>query len=141
MLNTFLTTAEGQDGFYQIPFVIHSDAIARLNIALEINFIIEQRVLPPHLPEVKLAYNFSTLPRVDEAVTTVTLPRGAIALSGRSTVLVAGEFQPSRVAFGSLGEDPTNTPSQNPDINVSCLPGMLASATHHTRSGNRCHWH
>ncbi len=125
VLNTFLATAQVQEGFYVIPVVVHSDAIARLDVELIIDFIIEQRILPPHLSEIKLAYNFSTLPSVDDALTTVTLPRGAVPIAGRSTAQIIGEFQPSRIAYGLIGDDLINTPSQNPDIDVTVSPECL----------------
>lgn len=129
VLNAYLVTAQLQEGFYQIPFIIHSDTIARLDVELVIDFIIEQPILPPFLPEVKLAYNFSTLPNVDEALTTVKLPRGAIAIKGRSSAQILGEFQSTRIAFGPVGDDPTSIPSNITEINVVVSPNQqLAQA-------------
>jgi hypothetical protein len=110
VLQAFLSEAEVENGFFIIPLVIHSDTIARLNVELQIEYVLEQPVLPPHLPEVTIPYNFSTVPGVDEALTTVSLPREAIPVSGRTGAQVRGEFEPTRVASGPIGEEPTTFP-------------------------------
>lgn len=110
VLSAFLAEAQIENGFYTIPLVVHSDTIARLDVTLDIDYVIEQPVLPPHLPEVTIPYNFSTVPGMDEALTTVSLPRGAIPVSGRTGAQVRGEFEPTRVASGPIGEEPTTFP-------------------------------
>jgi hypothetical protein len=105
-LNAFLLTAPSQNGFYQIPFIVHSDRLARLDLELNIDYVIEQTVLPSHLPDVTLPYNFSTLPGVDEKLTTVVLPRQAMPVTGKSTAQIRGEFQPTRVRKGNIGKEP-----------------------------------
>ncbi len=104
-LNAFLLAAPSENGFYQIRFVIHSDTLARLDVELNIDYVMEQAVLPPHLPEINLSYDFSTLPSVDEALTTIRLPRAAVPVSGRTGAQIQGQFQPTRVARGPIGED------------------------------------
>lgn len=110
VLNAFLAEAQPQHGFYSIPFVVHSDTIARLDVMLAIDFVIEQPILPPHLPEVTLPYGFSTLPGADEALTTVVLPREANPIAGQSGAQIRGEFQPTRIALGPIGEEHTTFP-------------------------------
>lgn len=110
VLNAFLVEAQIENGFYAIPFVVHSDTIARLDVTLDIDYVIEQRVLPSHLPEVTLPYGFSTLPGMDETLTSVLLPREAIPVSGRTGAQVRGEFESTRVASGPIGEEPTTFP-------------------------------
>jgi hypothetical protein len=109
-LNAFLLSAPNENGYYQIPFVIHSDTLARLNVELNIEYVIEKAILPPHLPDITLPYNFSTLPGADEALTTVAIPRQAIPVSGMSGAQVRGEFQPTRVRKGAIGEEPPTFP-------------------------------
>ncbi|HEU0292212.1 MAG TPA: choice-of-anchor R domain-containing protein [Anaerolineales bacterium] len=119
-LNAFLLTAPSENGFYQIPFVIHSDTLARLDVELDIDYVIEKAVLPPHLPEIMLPYNFSTLPGVDEKLTTVALPRQAVPVTGKSTAQVRGEFQPTRVRKGDIGEEPKIFPVRvAPDFSLA----------------------
>src|SRR5437764_4672124 len=45
VLNAFLATAQPQNGFYAIPFVIHSDTLAQLNATIQVEYVIDQPVL------------------------------------------------------------------------------------------------
>jgi predicted flap endonuclease-1-like 5' DNA nuclease len=103
VLNFFLADAEVENGFYQLPLVIHSDTLARLKITLGITYVIEQPVLPPHLSEANLAYDFSTLPGEAESLLKVKLPRGAVPVEGRTRAAIRGTFEPSRLALGEPG--------------------------------------
>lgn len=115
MLNIFLATAELKDGYYQIPLTIHSDSITRLDALLDIDFVLDKAVLPPHLSEITLPYNYSTLPGVEDVLTTSVLPLGAIPVSAEAQIL--GEFAPTRVAMGPIGE------TLHPVYTVEIKPG------------------
>ena len=109
ILNAFLATATPENGFYAIPVIIHSDTLARLNVRLQIEYVVTKSGLPvtksgSQLLEVTLGYNFSTLPIGNTLLTQVTLPEGAIPVPGQTTAQVRGEFKPSRVALGEVGE-------------------------------------
>lgn len=106
VLNFFLTSAEVRDGYYQIPLLVHSDSLARLDLRLDIDYVIEQPVLPPHLAEVNLPYDFSTLPGVAEGLLQVRLPAGAQPVQGRSSAAILGTFEPSRLALSDPGDIP-----------------------------------
>lgn len=110
ILNAFLAQSVPENGFYAVPLIVHTDAIARLTIAIDLDFVIAQPVLPPHLPEVTLTYSFSTLPQQDLDLVTAWLPQQAIPLAGRSQAEIQGAFEPTRVAAGDLGEDPITIP-------------------------------
>lgn len=103
ILNAFLVGTTATDGFYAIPFVIHTDTIARLDVTLHIDYVITQRVLPPYLPEATLSYGFSTLPDGHENLLTARLPQGAIPLKGQTDAQIQGEFKPTRIALGPVG--------------------------------------
>ncbi|NJL10321.1 MAG: hypothetical protein HC908_09525 [Calothrix sp. SM1_7_51] len=60
ILNIFLQSATVENGFYIIPFIIHSDTLARLNVRVEIDYLLTQQGLPPHLP--KQLYNITLVP-------------------------------------------------------------------------------
>lgn len=107
VLNFFLTTLEAQDGYYQIPLTIHSDTLARLEVTLAVDYIIEQAVLPPHLQEVDLPFDYGTLPGVSDSLLTVRLPRGAVPVKGRSQAGIRGTFDPSRLALDEPGDMPS----------------------------------
>lgn len=108
VLNAFLAEAQANDGFYAIPLIIHSDTLARLDVELMIEYVIEQAVLPPHLPEVTLPYGYGTLPGMEDSIITLALPRQAIPVSGQSGAQIRGEFQPTRIALGPIGEEPVS---------------------------------
>ena len=107
VLNFFLTTLEAQDGYYQIPLTIHSDTLARLEVTLAVDYIIEQAVLPPHLQEVDLPFDYGTLPGASDSLLTVRLPRGAVPVKGRSQAGIRGTFDPSRLALDEPGDMPS----------------------------------
>jgi len=84
IFNAFLAESTPENGIYAVPLVIHSDAIASLDVDIELEFVIEQPVLPPHLPEVSLSYDFSTLPKQALNLIQVRLPQNAIPLAERT---------------------------------------------------------
>ncbi len=103
VLNAFLATAQPLNGFYAIPFTIHSDTLAQVDIALQIEYVIDQPVLPLYLPEVTMTYAFNPLPDIDASLTTVKLPTGAVPVAAATNAQIRGEFQPTRVALKSEG--------------------------------------
>ena len=102
VMNAYLAEATVEKGFYVIPFVVHSDTIARLNVELMIDYVIQQPILPSYLPEVTLPYGYSSLPGVEEELLTVKLPRGATITDTHGAVL--GTLDATRVVFGEIGE-------------------------------------
>ncbi|NJK53369.1 MAG: hypothetical protein HC936_12140, partial [Leptolyngbyaceae cyanobacterium SU_3_3] len=120
----FIVDAAIENGYYIVPFIVHSDTIARLNIKLQIDYILEQRILPEYLPEITIPYDFSTLPGIDRTLTTVKLPRNAVPISGKTQGQIRGEFQSTRIAFGEIGDDPVATPSQEPISSIAVSPEL-----------------
>lgn len=127
VLNAFLAEASAEDGFYAIPFVVHSDTIARLDVTLAIDYVVEQPILPSYLPEVAMPYGYSSLPGVEEGLLTLNLPRGAtIAGTGGA---VQGTFDATRVVSGEIGESgATATATVSPDQALA-QPIQLAAET------------
>jgi hypothetical protein len=111
VLNAFLAEAQAKDGFHALPLVVHSDTLTRLDVQVDVEYVLEQPVLPPHLPEASLTFGFSTQPGIDTSLMTVRLPRLAIPVAGENRAMVRGEFQPSRIAWGHVGNDPPTTPA------------------------------
>ncbi|HEY9607406.1 MAG TPA: hypothetical protein V6C85_37825, partial [Allocoleopsis sp.] len=110
VLNTVLLSATAENGFYAIPFTIHSDSFARLDVRVQIDYVLTQRALPSHLPEATLSYNLNTVPVANESLTKVSLPEGAIPLKGQTNALIRGEFKPTRIALGPVGEISNSLP-------------------------------
>lgn len=103
LLQAFLETAEVENGFYVLPFLLHSDTIARLDVNIEIAYVREEKVLPDHLSEVRLPYDYSSMPDTQEGLLQVRLPAGARVIPEGTSASVFGAFQASRVQFGSTG--------------------------------------
>jgi hypothetical protein len=106
VLNAFLVDAPVEDGFYIIPLIVHSDAMARLDIAISIDFVIIRPIMPSYLSEATLSYGYSSLPGVNEGLMTVVLPRGVLPVPGTGATL-SGTFDASRVLFGAVGDQET----------------------------------
>lgn len=139
VFNAVLAEATAQDGFYAIPVIVHSDTIAQLNFTLSLDYVVDQPLLPPHLPEVTLPYGFSTLPELPVDLT-LRVPHNAtiVATSG----IVQGTFTSSRVVAGGLGKqtdalaiaiDPAHMLAQpvclDQDVAASSIDLALASTT------------
>jgi hypothetical protein len=116
VLNAFLVDETAKDGFYAIPLVLHSDSIARLDATLTIDYVVEQPVLPPHLAEVTIPYDFSTLPGIAKELLTVDLPRQVTRIV-RTTGAVLGTFESSRVTYGEIGE--LGEAEKDPSLTIS----------------------
>jgi GH25 family lysozyme M1 (1,4-beta-N-acetylmuramidase) len=104
VLNALLATLQAQNGYYAIPFVIHSDTIACMDVSVDIEYIFDQAALPPHLSEINLPYTFNRLPDVDTSLSSpsqpsVNLPDGAAPVAGACSAQISGKFQPTRVAL------------------------------------------
>lgn len=120
VLNAFLADAAVKDGYYQIPLIVHSDTISRLDVLLDIDYVIEETVLPSYLPETTLPYSYSSLPGAAEDLLTVKLPRGARPVSGTGG-RIQGTFDSSRVVFGDIGESGAkDTIIVSPDSVMAC---------------------
>ncbi len=102
-LQAFLDGNEADGGFYQVPLVLHSDSIARLDVELQVEYTLEQAVLPAGLQETTLDYDQSGQPKAGSASIEVYLPAGARLIPGQTRVRVRGAFQESRIVFGPSG--------------------------------------
>lgn len=100
--------AEGapiENGAYALPFVLRSDSIARLRIAIEIEYLRTTSILPPGLPEAKLPYDLSTVPRAGSAPLEVALPAAAVPVAAASVGKIVGRFADTRIVWGPLGDE------------------------------------
>ena len=113
-LQLYLNDAEVVGGFYEIPLVLHSDTLARLDLAVAIEYVVQQSALPAGVGEVALPYGHDTVPQDGCAALQVALPPGAQVTS--AAVRVLGSFESSRVAVGPTGPvAPTTTAAIRPD--------------------------
>ena len=96
--------AQVADGAWVLPFVLRSDAIARLLVEIEIEILRLAPLLPAGLPEVKLAYDYATVPRAGSAAIEVALPAEALPVAAASEGRLTGAVAESRIAWGPVGE-------------------------------------
>ena len=119
VLGNFLAQAEPQGGFFSIPLVAHSDSIARLEISVEIEFVIERNLLDSQLERVSLTFGASTRPDSQPPLT-VEVPPGARLLPGATQVRLQGSFQESEIALGPTGaDDPVGAVTIRPGATVA----------------------
>jgi hypothetical protein len=100
-LQLYLAEADVKDGRYQLPLIIHSDSLTRLNVAVDIEFVQQQSALPAGVNEVALPYGFDSTAQAESALVQVTLPVGAEVTA--ASVQVIGAFDDSRIVFGPTG--------------------------------------
>ena len=138
VLNAFLAGASPENGTYTIPFILHSDTIARLDVEVVIDYVLVKSALPSNLPEVTFPYSASTLPDSSGDMLTLRLPRHAIPVPGSATAQVRGEFQPTRVALGEMGQEPG--PSRLSSRRSIPWPNRLKPLARSRSLGSICRW-
>ena len=113
VLTLFLNEAETVNGYYEIPLVLHSDMLTRLDVAVEIEYTSQESALPPGIDEVNLPYGHDGVAQVENELIQVALPLGAVVTD--AAVQVSGSFEESRVVYGPTGPitDVTNIPITN----------------------------
>jgi len=94
-----------ENGAYALPFVLRSDSIARLRVAIEIEYLRTTAILPPGLPEAKLAYDLATVPRTGSAPLEIALPAAAVPVAAACAGKIVGPFADTRIAWGPLGDE------------------------------------
>ncbi len=104
ILQAFLAGVQVENGFYTVPLVLHSDTIARLKVNLEIEFLIQESVLPEGLNEVTLPFGFNTTPEARQELLQVSVPANVRVAPGGTTGRVLGAFDETRIVYGPTGE-------------------------------------
>jgi hypothetical protein len=102
LLQEALVAAEVEHGHHAVRFVVHSDSIARLDIDLDIDFVVTAPATPEGIDQVSLPFAFGSTPEA-AATPTISMAAGTKAVSGATSGRVQGAFAPSRVVFGPTG--------------------------------------
>lgn len=105
VLQAALTTAQIENGFYDLPITVHSDSIARLKIDLEIEVLAQQDVLPEAVREIALPFDVSTLSNSKAAELSIKVPYNSRVVAAQTSARVRGSFTETRIAFGPTGVD------------------------------------
>ena len=76
VMQLFLNEADVENGDYVVPLVIHSDALARLNVSVDIEFVTQVSALPEGVAEASLPFNHDGAAQIESQLLQVSLPVG-----------------------------------------------------------------
>ena len=102
LLRTLLPETELVNGAYAVPFVLHSDSIARLDLSLELDLEIAADAMPEGLASVQAPYALDGTPATAQARLAVSVPPGMVAVAGGSAGRVQGAFEATHVVYGPV---------------------------------------
>ena len=128
VLQAFLADGTVEHGFYVIPVRVESATIARLVVAVEIDYLLESAALPSGLDEVSMSFDFGGAPREIGGRLNVALPSGARVVASQTRGRAVGAFESSRIAHGPLDvADASVTVAVSPESSQA-QPIVLATA-------------
>jgi Helix-hairpin-helix domain len=90
------------DGVCIVPFVVHSDTIARLDLTLELDFTVAVDAMPSGLSSVSASYAYDGAALSAGSALSVGVPPGMVAVPGASAGRAQGAFESSRVVYGPV---------------------------------------
>jgi Helix-hairpin-helix domain len=102
LLQALLPESDLENGCHLVPFVLHSDSIARLDLTLELDLEVAVDAMPPGLATVQVPYRFDGSPTTAEAQLAVSVPPGMVAVAGGTAGRVQGAFEATRVVHGPV---------------------------------------
>jgi DNA-binding beta-propeller fold protein YncE len=103
VLQATLADLELDNSYYILPISLHSDTIARFQVTVEIDYVLETALLPADLSEVTLPYAYNTIANSEEGLLQVALPANAKVLPRDTAAKVIGAFEDTRIVYGALG--------------------------------------
>lgn len=123
VLQAFLARAPVRDGIADVPLVLHSDALARLDVVVEVDHLRRASALPDGLPEATLTFGAAGVSQGVQPLQ-LRLPPGARVAAGDTTGSVVGSFAATRLA----ALDPAAAPGPDGTAAVPLAgPGMVAT--------------
>src|SRR5258708_3824007 len=132
-LQTALPRFKVVNGYYAIPFVLHSDTSARFQVALEIDFVYQQSAIPAGLKDVVQSFDYGGTAKPESDVLQVAIPSNSNIASDGTTARVKGGFDETRVVFGPTGDvTPISSGALGPNISlaqaISCSSDLSVTA-------------
>jgi DNA-binding beta-propeller fold protein YncE/predicted flap endonuclease-1-like 5' DNA nuclease len=119
-LQTALPRFKVVNGYYAIPFVLHSDTLARFQVALEIDFVYQQSAIPAGLKDVVQSFDYGGTAKPESDVLQVAIPSNSNIASDGTTARVKGGFDETRVVFGPTGDvTPISSGALGPNISLA----------------------
>lgn len=104
VLQAMLADLDVENGCFVVPFVLHSDTIARIDVDLELELGVAVSAAPPGVRTVQAPYRFDGTPVADAGRLAVRVPPGMVAVAGGTTGRVQGAFATTRVVHGPVTE-------------------------------------
>ena len=99
-LQAYLKTAKVEGGYYVVPIVVHSDSLARLAIALDVDYVETRSAIAGGLGDVSLPYEFGAATTGAKTTLGVTLPANARVVAAASGGRAVGAFEATRIVAG-----------------------------------------
>ncbi|GAA1954114.1 helix-hairpin-helix domain-containing protein [Amycolatopsis minnesotensis] len=100
LLQAMLPRLDLAHGHHVVPFVLHSDTIARLDLVLDLEFAVETGAMPDGTARMRVPYTFDGAPSGGRAA--LAVPAGMVAAPGGTTGRVRGAFEASEVVHGPV---------------------------------------
>jgi len=102
ILQGFLDRSQPVEGIFEVPFILHSDSLARLRLTLNVDYYVKESLLPSELSQVVLPFQYGALPTAPPVQIAAVLPLDARVLPGATSAQVVGRFDASRVVHGPV---------------------------------------
>lgn len=100
-LRAHLLEAGIENGHAVVPLTLHSDSLARLEVALELELVRLQSLSPPGIGEVVLPFEYDPLPEAETGLLGASLPANAKVVPKITSARATGVFEPSRIVHGA----------------------------------------
>lgn len=102
LLQGLLPRLDVENGCHVVPFVLHSDTIARLDLGLEVEYTLAVPAAPPGVRTVQAQYAYDGAPVAGQGRLAITVPPGMVAVEGGTVGRAQGAFAETRVVFGPV---------------------------------------
>ncbi|MET0622275.1 MAG: hypothetical protein ABW250_04760 [Pyrinomonadaceae bacterium] len=103
VLQVFLDASEAVNGFHLVPLVLHTDTVARISLALDVEYVVEEKVFPTGVTQVVLPFDYGTLPAVGAGLLALEVPSASRVSPAATSARVVGTFEETRIAHGKTG--------------------------------------
>lgn len=98
-VQAFLAEAPVENGFFVVPLVLHSDSIARISVALTIEYVVENQVLEAGVGEPLLPFDLSGQATTENTLLTIEVPADSRIARRGIQGRVTGRFDEMRVLY------------------------------------------
>lgn len=125
VLQGFLAKAVVENGFYVVPFILHSDSLGKLQVTVNTEFVLQQSAIPGGLKDVVLPYDIGSIAQPQADVLEIKVPRNTRIVPQQTSARIKGAFDETRVAYGPTGEVQPTTEVAIPAATAQAQPILL----------------